>query len=303
MAKDDISKLRSEIDALDARAAGAAQPPRRAGAAHRRAEAGRAGLPAGARGADPAPRGGREPGPAVPPTAVGAVFREVISACRALEQAIRVAYLGPHGTFSEQALRKHFGLRSKAVPCASIDEVFRSGRDRGDALRRGAGGELDRRRRRPHARPAAFHAAEDLRRSGAADPPERCCRGDSARRACGACTRTRSRWRSATAGSRSTCRTPSACRCRATPRRRAARRTRKGACGHRRRSPRRATACSWWRRTSRTIRTTRTRFLVLGDEEPAPSGRDRTSLVMSAPNQPGRRARAAHAARRATASA
>src|SRR5258706_5355141 len=38
---------------------------------------------------------------------VAAVFREIISACRGLEEAISVSYLGPEGTFSEQAVRKH----------------------------------------------------------------------------------------------------------------------------------------------------------------------------------------------------
>jgi chorismate mutase/prephenate dehydratase len=54
------------------------------------------------------------------------VFREVISACRALEQEIRVSYLGPQGTFSEQAVRQHFGHAVAGEPTASIDEAFRS---------------------------------------------------------------------------------------------------------------------------------------------------------------------------------
>ncbi|HYX66363.1 MAG TPA: prephenate dehydratase [Burkholderiales bacterium] len=53
------------------------------------------------------------------------VFREVISACRALEQPLRVTYLGPEGTFSEQALRKHFGAAVEALACASVEEAFR----------------------------------------------------------------------------------------------------------------------------------------------------------------------------------
>ena len=56
---------------------------------------------------------------------VVAVFREVISACRALEEPIRVTYLGPEGTFSEQAVRKHFGAAAEALPTASVDEAFR----------------------------------------------------------------------------------------------------------------------------------------------------------------------------------
>ncbi|HEY4998106.1 MAG TPA: prephenate dehydratase, partial [Usitatibacter sp.] len=44
----------------------------------------------------------------------------------ALERPITVAYLGPRGTFSERAAMKHFGLAADAVPAASIDEVFRA---------------------------------------------------------------------------------------------------------------------------------------------------------------------------------
>lgn len=54
------------------------------------------------------------------------VFREVMSACRALERRLRVAFLGPAGTFSELALLKQFGASVEAVPCPSIDEVFRA---------------------------------------------------------------------------------------------------------------------------------------------------------------------------------
>ena len=53
------------------------------------------------------------------------VFREIISACRALEQSIRVSYLGPEGTFSEQAVRKHFGRAVEGLATASVDEAFR----------------------------------------------------------------------------------------------------------------------------------------------------------------------------------
>ena len=57
---------------------------------------------------------------------VTGVFRQVMSACLALEQTLRVAYLGPAGTFSHAAVTKHFGGFIDAVPCATIDEVFRA---------------------------------------------------------------------------------------------------------------------------------------------------------------------------------
>jgi chorismate mutase/prephenate dehydratase len=56
---------------------------------------------------------------------VALLFREIMSACLALERPITVAYLGPRGTFSERAALKHFGLAAEAVAVASIDEVFR----------------------------------------------------------------------------------------------------------------------------------------------------------------------------------
>jgi chorismate mutase/prephenate dehydratase len=66
----------------------------------------------------------RNPGPLSAETAA-LLFREIMSACLALERPITVAYLGPRGTFSERAALKHFGLAADAVPVASIDEVFR----------------------------------------------------------------------------------------------------------------------------------------------------------------------------------
>jgi chorismate mutase/prephenate dehydratase len=53
------------------------------------------------------------------------LFREIMSACLALEQPIKVAYLGPEGTFTEQAGLKHFGHSAVTYPMSAIDEVFR----------------------------------------------------------------------------------------------------------------------------------------------------------------------------------
>lgn len=57
---------------------------------------------------------------------VAFIWREIMSACRALEAPQRVAYLGPAGTFSEQAALQYFGASIERVPCVSIDEVFRA---------------------------------------------------------------------------------------------------------------------------------------------------------------------------------
>ena len=65
------------------------------------------------------------PGPLADET-VAFLFREIMSACLALERPITVAYLGPRGTFSEAATLKQFGLAADALATASIDEVFRT---------------------------------------------------------------------------------------------------------------------------------------------------------------------------------
>jgi chorismate mutase/prephenate dehydratase len=67
----------------------------------------------------------RNPGPLAAET-TALLFREIMSACLALERPITVAYLGPKGTFSERATVKHFGLAAEALPTGSIDEVFRA---------------------------------------------------------------------------------------------------------------------------------------------------------------------------------
>jgi len=128
MSEKEIKKLRLEIDALDSellellnrraaavRKVGKLKNGRRVYQPERESEILRriSASAAAARGALPA-------------QGVAAVFREIISACRALEQEIRVAYLGPRGTFSEQAVRQHFGRGVAAEPAATIDEAFRS---------------------------------------------------------------------------------------------------------------------------------------------------------------------------------
>lgn len=57
--------------------------------------------------------------------AVAALFTEVMSQCRALEAPLAVAYLGPEGTFTEAAALKRFGSAIQGQLCATIDDVFR----------------------------------------------------------------------------------------------------------------------------------------------------------------------------------
>ncbi len=55
---------------------------------------------------------------------VARLFREIMSACLALEQPLRIAFLGPEGTFTQAAALKHFGHSIKAEPMGSIPDVF-----------------------------------------------------------------------------------------------------------------------------------------------------------------------------------
>ncbi len=62
----------------------------------------------------------------LPAEAVTNIFRSIMSNCRALEKELTVAFLGPLGTYSEEAALKQFGMGRNAVVCGSIDEVFRT---------------------------------------------------------------------------------------------------------------------------------------------------------------------------------
>jgi chorismate mutase/prephenate dehydratase len=55
---------------------------------------------------------------------VANIWREIMSACLALEAPQRVAVLGPAGTFTEQAAMSYFGNAVEMIYCASFDEVF-----------------------------------------------------------------------------------------------------------------------------------------------------------------------------------
>jgi chorismate mutase/prephenate dehydratase len=66
---------------------------------------------------------GQNDGP-FPNAAIGPVMQEVISACLSIEEGQRIAYLGPEGTFTHQAVLQQFGRSARCVPCGTIAAVF-----------------------------------------------------------------------------------------------------------------------------------------------------------------------------------
>jgi len=121
----DIAALREQIDTLDAEML--ALVNRRASVAQAIGELKRAdGSPAFRPDREAAVIDGlkaRNAGP-LPAESVAPIWREIMSACRALETPTRVAYLGPAGTFSELAALGYFGSSIVKVLCANADEVF-----------------------------------------------------------------------------------------------------------------------------------------------------------------------------------
>jgi len=285
MAKEDIAKIRADIDAIDAelialvnRRAALAQ---RIGALKQGTQAYRP-----EREAEILRRVASEnPGP-LSAAGVAAVFREVISACRSLEEAIRVAYLGPEGTFSEQALLRQFGSSIEGVPCASIDEVFRSvetGATRYAVVpvENSAEGAVGRTLDLLLATPKKICAEVVLRihqnvmlRGSSLEGVRRVYSHAQSLAQC-------HRWLAQ--------QLPNAERVPVSSNAEAARRAagEDGVCAI---GPALAAARYGLSVVAANIEdepNNRTRFLVLGDEAPAASGRDGTSLVMSAPNRPG----------------
>lgn len=65
------------------------------------------------------------PGP-FPDAAVRTIFQEIMSACLSLEKPLRVAFLGPEGTFTHLAARQQFGGSSQSLPQGTIQAVFQA---------------------------------------------------------------------------------------------------------------------------------------------------------------------------------
>ena len=121
----ELATLRAQIDALDRELLGLVN--RRAGIAQqvgelKRAEGSHAFRPEREAAVIDSLKA-RNAGP-LRSDSVAPIWREIMSACRALETPTRVAYLGPAGTFSELATLGYFGSSIVKVPCANADEVF-----------------------------------------------------------------------------------------------------------------------------------------------------------------------------------
>jgi chorismate mutase/prephenate dehydratase len=121
---DELSKLRASIDRIDNDIL--RQLNERAGFAHRIGEIKQGSIYRPEREAQVLRRIAAENAGPLGPVAVQQIFREIMSACLALEQPLKVAYLGPAGTYSETAARKHFGSAPTLTPCPGIDDVFRA---------------------------------------------------------------------------------------------------------------------------------------------------------------------------------
>ncbi|QDF96199.1 chorismate mutase [Azoarcus sp. DD4] len=121
---DELLKLRNQIDRLDEEIL--ARLSERARCAQRVGEIKHGNVYRPEREAQVLRRLADLNGGPLPSTAVQTIFREIMSACLGLESPLKVAYLGPAGTFSESASRKHFGSAPNFLPTASIDEVFRA---------------------------------------------------------------------------------------------------------------------------------------------------------------------------------
>jgi len=289
MSSKDIDKLRREIDAVDDELVAALD--RRAALAQKIGVL-KAGAPAyrPERESQVLRRVARADSGPLPAEGRAAIFREIISACRALEEPLRVAYLGPAGTFSEMAVLEQFGRSVEAIASASIDEAFRAAETGAaqfavvpveNSTEGAVGRSLDlllATRLRICAE-IALRVRQNLMRKGRG--PKSGLRGVkrvySHPQSLGQCQK----WLAQNL--------PGAERIAVASNAEAARLAsrEKAACAI---GPRLAAARYGLEVIASDIEdeaNNRTRFVVLGNLEPGPSGRDGTSIVMSAPNRPG----------------
>ena len=126
-----LAQLREDIDALDGRLleliSARARLAQQAAAIKHSAE-GAAGFYRPEREAqilDRIIQSNRDNGGPLPAEEIARLFREIMSACLALEQALDIAYLGPAGTFTQTAALKHFGHSVKTSAFGGIEQIFR----------------------------------------------------------------------------------------------------------------------------------------------------------------------------------
>jgi len=120
-----LEQLRTEIDALDARIVESLNQRARIASAVGRLKASQSSdfhVPSRERAVYERVARLNE-GP-LPDEALRSIFREIMSACLALESPVHVAFLGPQATFTHMAAQQQFGLSAQLVPQKSIPAVF-----------------------------------------------------------------------------------------------------------------------------------------------------------------------------------
>ena len=125
--QDSLAALRAEIDIVDDNLLKTLN--QRAQLVHKvgdlKASQGNASIYQPAREAAIIARMQQQPGNEFGEEVLEGIYRSVISACRALEHRLKVAYLGPRGTYTEQATLKHFGESLEFASMRNLEEVFR----------------------------------------------------------------------------------------------------------------------------------------------------------------------------------
>ena len=127
MKDDEIDKLRAQIDAVDARIlkllSERAQHAIKIGHVKQRENKDTCTYRPDREAAHLSELLSENSGP-LPNATLSMLFREIISACRALEKKLTVVFLGPAATYTEQAVFKHFGHAVSLKSCTTIEEVF-----------------------------------------------------------------------------------------------------------------------------------------------------------------------------------
>lgn len=221
-----------------------------------------------------------------PQPAVQNVFREIMSGCLSLEKPLRVAYLGPEASFTHMACKRHFGLSALYVPAKSIsgvfDEVARGQAEFGvvpieNSTEGGVGLTLDR------------LVSSGLRICGEVLLPIHHCLLSKAA-AIAEVSRVYAHAQSLAQCNGWLARhLPSADRIPCSSNAEAARRASQegGAAAIASRAAAELYEMTVLAANIEDQANNTTRFIVIGDQDVAPSGRDRTSVAMAAPNRPG----------------